>query len=527
MNPPVFWTVLVLVIAFVAFGAIFTEQAAEIFPRIRRFISEKFGWFYVLTVAGLLGFVFWLILSPHGSIRLGKDDDRPEFTTVSWFSMLFSAGMGIGLLFFGVAEPLMHYARPARVEGRTPEAAVEAMATTFFHWGPHAWAIYATLGASLAYFAFRKDLPLSIRSALYPFLEEKVHGPIGHAVDIFAVWGTIFGLATSLGFGAQQVNAGLTYLFGIPLETSTQLVLIALITAAATLSLVSGLDKGIRILSQTNVAMGAGLLLFMFVFGPTLYELELFSDGVGRFLSSAVERTFWTDSQGDGEWLSDWTFFYWGWWIAWAPFVGLFIARISRGRTVREFVLGVLLAPTAVTFVWFGVFGAAGLYMETHHGGLLAAADDNVATVLYVLLEEMPLATLSSGLTAIIVTLFFVTSSDSGSFVVDMITSGGHPNPPKWQRIFWASTEGMVAAVLLVAGGLEALQAAAIATGLPFSFVLIASAAGLATSLRADAKEKARQERLAIVEELVDRVSQPPETESDDDTEDEGRAAAE
>jgi len=488
IEPAVFFTTLVLVVGFVAFGVVFTEEAGDAFAASLSFVTETFGWFYVLTVGGLLAFTIWLALGRFGGVRLGPDDSRPEFTYKAWFAMLFSAGMGIGLLFFGVAEPIMHYGAPPFAEPRTPEAAVEALATTFFHWGPHAWAIYASLGAALAYFSFRKGLPLSLRSTLHPLIGERIHGPIGHLVDIVAVWGTIFGLATSLGFGSMQVNAGLTHLFGVADDVSVQVSLIVGITAAATLSLVTGLDKGIRLLSQLNVGLATLLLIFVFAFGPTLYILETFADGLGSFLSTAMERTFWTDSQGDGEWLASWTFFYWGWWIAWAPFVGMFIARISRGRTIREFVLGTLGASTLATFVWLAVFGGAALHHETTTGGLAAAVDENVATSIYVLLDGLPMAEITSGVAALAVALFFVTSSDSGSFVVDMITSGGHPNPPVWQRVFWATTEGGVAIILLLAGGLDALQAAAVGSGLPFSGVLIASCVGLVAALR---KERA------------------------------------
>jgi choline/glycine/proline betaine transport protein len=487
VNPVVFFVSAGTILAFVVGAVIAPKRVQALFSAVLDFIATNFGWFYVLSVAAFLGFALWLIVSPFGRIRLGDDDSRPDFSNLAWFSMLFSAGMGIGIVFFGVAEPMMHFVAPPTGVGRTGEAAKLAMNITFFHWGPHAWAIYIVLGLSLAYFSFRKKLPLAVRSALYPILGERIHGSAGHLVDILAVFGTLFGLATSLGFGAMQINAGLHHLFGVALSTNVQVVIIAVVTLAATVSLVSGLDRGIRILSEINLALAGLLMVVVFALGPTLFLLDSFADNIGLYLKSFIPRTFRTDPIVGNDWQKSWTLFYWGWWISWAPFVGMFIARISRGRTIREFVLGVLLAPTLVTFLWLTVFGDTALWMELFGGGgVSAAVEDNVATAIYAVLERLPLSGITSFLAALVVVLFFVTSSESGSFVVDMLTSGGHHDPPIWQRVFWAFTEGAIAAALLLAGGLDGLRSAAICTGLPFAVVLLLVAVSLYKALRAD-----------------------------------------
>jgi choline/glycine/proline betaine transport protein len=488
MSPVVFSLSALFAIVFVGASALFPTQSGHVFSVALEQISARFGWLYILSVAFFLAFALWIAQSRYGDIRLGSDDSKPELGTGSWFAMLFSAGMGIGIVFFGVAEPIMHFESPPLGAARTREAAKQAMGITFFHWGPHAWAIYASLGLALAYFAHRKGLPLAVRSALYPLLGERIHGAAGHAVDVLAVLGTLFGLATSLGLGAAQINAGLAHVFGVEQSVPTQMLLIALITAAATASLVSGVHRGMRVLSELNMLLAGLLLLFVFAAGPTLFLLNSFADNLGNYLRSFVPRTFSTYPFTDGRWHRDWTLFYWGWWISWAPFVGMFIARISRGRTIREFVLYVLFAPSLVTFVWLTVFGDSALFVEMlGDGGIARAVTESTPTAIYALLEQLPLAEVTSVLTVVVVTLFFVTSSDSGSFVVDMLTSGGHADPPVWQRVFWGVAEGAIAATLLQAGGLDGLKAAAICTGLPFCVVLIAVCLSLVKALRAEA----------------------------------------
>ena len=491
INPPVFFTSLALLLVFLIFGATRPDLAGEVFPAALDAVATHFGWVYVLSVSFFVGFAVWLLAGPWGRLRLGDDDERPAYGYPTWFSMLFSAGMGIGLLFYGVAEPMMHYASPpGGIEGATTAAATRAVPLTYFHWGLHAWAIYAVLGLAIAFFSFRKRLPLAIRSVLYPLLGDKVFGWRGHVVDVLAVIGTLFGLATSLGLGAMQVNSGLSYLFGVDNSTTNQVALIACITLAATVSLVSGVDRGIRRLSELNISLAALLLLFVFAVGPTQYVLDGLVHDLGRYLADFVPRSFELDPRGDSSWRNAWTLFYWGWWIAWAPFVGTFVARISRGRTIREFILGVTLVPTVVTFVWIGVFGETALFLELNtDASISSAVKTDVSTAIYALLNELPLANLNSGLAAMVVSVFFITSSDSASFVVDMITSGGHPNPPVWQRVFWAVSEGAVAAVLLMAAGeagLKALQAGVICIGAPFCIVLLLTCWSLARALRAE-----------------------------------------
>ncbi len=485
IQPAVFWPSAALTIGFVCAGAAFPAHTQRLFSAALGQIAERFGWFYVLAVALFLGFVGWLAQSRYGDIRLGADDSTPEFSTATWFAMLFSAGMGIGIVFFGVAEPIMHFERPPSAPPRTPEAASQSMAIAFFHWGPHAWAIYVSLGIALAYFSHRKGLPLAIRSALYPLLGERIHGPAGHVVDILAVLGTLFGLATSLGLGAVQINAGLWHVLGIEQSRSTQTLVIALITIAATLSLVSGVARGMRMLSELNMLLAGVLLLFVFVTGPTLFLLNAFADNVGNYLRGFIPRTFQTYPYADGDWHRSWTLFYWGWWISWAPFVGTFIARVSRGRTIRELVLFGLLAPSLVTFVWLTVFGNSALFLEMFGaGGIARSTMESVPTALYALLEQLPGTGISSALALVVVAIFFVTSSDSGSYVVDMLTSGGRSEPPTWQRVFWGTAEGAIAATLLYCGGLEGLRMAAICMGLPFCFVLVLVCLAFVRALR-------------------------------------------
>lgn len=486
INPPVFFISSILTVVFVSFAILAPEKAGALFGEIQAWITHSAGWFYVLSVAGFLIFVVLLAVSDFGRIKLGPDHSEPDYSYTSWFAMLFSAGMGIGLMFFGVAEPIMHYATPPVGEAGTVEAAREAMKITFFHWGIHAWAIYAVVALSLAYFAFRHNLPLTIRSSLYPLIGERIHGPIGHTVDIFAVLGTIFGVATSLGFGVIQVNSGLNYLFGVPSTIFVQILLIAIITAVATLSVGLGLDAGIRRISELNMILAVILISFVLVAGPTVFLLQTLVQNTGMYLSSLFSMTFNLYAYEPTGWIGGWTLFYWGWWIAWSPFVGMFIARVSRGRTIREFVIGVLLVPVGFTFMWMTVFGDTAIHMVLMQGitqlADAVAADTSVA--LFQFFEYLPFSGIMSLLATVLVITFFVTSSDSGSLVVDMLTSGGKEESPTWQRIFWAVIEGIVAAALLLAGGLGALQTATIASALPFTMIMILMCWGLLRALR-------------------------------------------
>jgi len=487
VNPPVFFISAFLILAFVLFSAVFPQQAGNAFDMLQAGIVRDFGWFYILSVAIFLVFVIFLMLSRHGDVKLGPDDSEPEYSYLSWFAMLFSAGMGIGLLFFGVAEPIQHYARPPVGAGSTIDSAREAMVLTFFHWGLHAWAIYIVIGLSLAYFAFRRGLPLTLRSGLFPLIGKRIHGPIGHAIDIFAVLGTMFGVATSLGFGVLQVNAGFAHLFGLTVSTPVQLVLIAIITGLATLSAGTGLDKGVKRLSELNIILAIALLLFVLLAGSTVFLLQAYVQNIGTYLGAVVQRTFRMYAYEPNAWLGEWTLFYWGWWISWSPFVGMFIARISRGRTIREFITGVLFVPVLFTFLWMTVFGNTAISLDL--GGIAPVAQtvaDNLPVALFEVLEQLPFPMVASGIATLLVITFFVTSADSGALVIDMITSGAAPNPPVWQRIFWAICAGVVAAVLLLAGGLKALQTAALASALPFAVVMLFICYGLLRALQTE-----------------------------------------
>jgi len=484
-NPWVSLISITLIAGFVIASFVFLRQLADVFSHTQAWIANQSGWFFVLLTNLILAFMIYLAIGRFGGVRLGGANTKPEFSRIAWFAMLFSAGMGIGLLFYSVAEPMYHLVTPPHgAEPRTAAAAEDAMITTFLHWGLHAWGIYTLVGLALAYFAFNRKQPLSIRAVFEPVLGERIHGGWGHAIDILATVATLFGVATSLGLGVSQVNAGLHHVFDIPQTTSIKIILIVCITFVATLSVVSGLDRGIKRLSEINMIAAAVLLLFVLLAGPTLFILNGFVENLGQYLNSFFYLGFWNETYTGGSWQNGWTVFYWGWWIAWSPFVGMFIARISKGRTIREFITGVLLVPTLLTFFWLSVFGDSALYIELFTDSNMAqAVNDNLARSLFFFFDHLPsaagtdlpgfLITAASLLATLVVITFFVTSSDSGSLVIDIISAGGKPNPPVIQRIFWASTEGVVAAALLIGGGLTALQTAAIATGLPFALVLL------------------------------------------------------
>ena len=499
VNPPVFFVSAALILLFAAASALFPRRVGAAFSTVQAAIVRDFGWFYILAVAAFLIFVIFLMMSRYGDVKLGPDDSEPEYSYLSWFAMLFSAGMGIGLLFFGVAEPIQHYAMPPVGDGRTIESARESMVLTFFHWGLHAWAIYIVVGLALAYFAFRRGLPLTLRSSLFPLIGNKIHGPIGHAIDIFAVLGTMFGVATSLGFGVLQVNAGFGHLFGLPVTPQVQIILIVIITGMATLSAGTGLNKGVKRLSELNIILAIALLLFVLAVGSTVFLLGAYVQNIGAYLGAVVQRTFRMYAYEPNDWLGNCTLFYWGWWISWSPFVGMFIARISRGRTIREFVVGVLLVQVLFTFLWMTVFGNTAIALDL--GGvapIVQTVADNLPVALFEVLEQLPLSMIASGLATVLVITFFVTSADSGALVIDMITSGAAPNPPVWQRVFWAICAGVVAAVLLLAGGLQALQTAALASALPFAAIMLLICYGLLRALQTETKGTAMDLSIAV-----------------------------
>ena len=489
LNKPVFFASVVIIFIVTILGALIPEQIGQLFTAIKSWLNSTLSWFYMLTVGAALIFCFVLMFSRYGDIKLGPDHSTPDYSYGSWLAMLFSAGMGIGLLFFGVAEPVMHLVSPPNADPQSIQAAREAMNITFFHWGLHAWGIYALLAISLAYFAYRHNLPLLPRSIVYPLFKDKIFGPIGHIIDTFAVVGTMFGVATSLGFGVTQVNSGLSYLTGIPESFGVQFILIAVITTFATISVVMGLDGGIKKISNLNMIIAVGLLLTVLVVGPTAHIFNSFTQNLGIYLGGLVKKTFNLYSYDPKEkWIGGWTLLYWGWWVSWCPFVGMFIARISRGRTIREFLVSVLFIPTGFTFAWMTVFGNTAIDAILHKGesGFAAAVAENVPVSLFKFFELLPGSTFLSILGVLLVTTFFVTSSDSGSLVIDTLTSGGAEEPPVWQRIFWAVTEGLVAAALLYAGGLESLQAMTISSAFPIMIILIIAAYCLFKELRED-----------------------------------------
>ncbi|WP_026839367.1 BCCT family transporter [Gillisia sp. JM1] len=508
VNGPVFFTSAITIIIIITLTLMFKEQAEGYFTATQDFVANKAGWFFILSVNVFLIFMIYLAFSKFGQLRIGGQSAKPEFKTLSWFAMLFSAGMGIGLLFWSISEPIYHFLSPPMAEGGTAEAAKEAMKFTFLHWGFHAWAVYALVGLSLAYFTYSRGLPLTIRSVFYPFLGDKIYGKIGDAIDIFAVLATLFGLATSLGLGVQQIAAGLNHLFGIDSGVQTQIFLIAGITAIATVSVVLGVDKGVRVLSEWNMRIAVLFLLIVLVLGPTIFIFKSFVQNTGNYLSGFLEISTWTESYTGSNWQNAWTVFYWGWWIAWSPFVGMFIARISKGRTVREFILGVLLVPSIVTFFWISAFGSTAIHQallgdET----IINAVNDNVATALFVFLEDYPFAFILNIIAIILIAGFFVTSSDSGSLVVDNLTSGGKIDAPVGQRIFWAIAEGSIAAVLLIGGGLQALQTATIVTGLPFALILIVMCFSLYKGLSEDLEKLKKRESQKELENYEGIVS--------------------
>ena len=495
LNKQVFVSASSIIIALLLYTVTLPKQAQALFTTIQVSIVDNGSWFYVLTVAFIFFFVIFLGLSRYGTIRLGPDHATPDYPLLSWLSMLFAAGMGIGLMFYGVAEPMLHYLSPPTAEAGTVAAMKEAMKMTFFHWGLHAWAIYAIVALILAYFSYRHHLPLTLRSALYPLIGNRIYQWPGHLVDIFAVVSTVFGIATSLGLGAAQVNAGFHYLFGIDVSSMNQIIIMCVITAFAVISVATGLDKGIKILSETNMILAVILLTLIFVLGPTVFLLKAYVQNVGDYLADIIHNTFNLFTYTKSKWIGGWTIFYWGWWLAWAPFVGLFIARISRGRTIREFIFGVMLIPTVFTLLWMTVFGNSAIDL-VHNQGIVALGDmvsQDPSVGLFVFLENYPFSFILSIFCVLMIVIFFVTSCDSGAMVVDMLCSYGRNDTPLWQRVYWAVGIGVVAAILLVVGGLKALQTMTIASALPFAIVLLLAIVGLIKALRVEAFKQESQ----------------------------------
>ncbi len=492
VEPHVFYVTSALVALFVLYTLVWPALAKQSFEAVEAWVTATFGWFYMLAVTFFLVFVIWLGLSRHGTVKVGPPDSEPEFSRLAWFTMLFAAGMGIGLVFWGVAEPVSHYADPPLAEPGTKEAMQDSLRFSFFHWGLHAWAVYLVVALALGYFHFRHDLPLAPRSAFYPLIGDRIYGPVGHIIDIIAIIATLFGLATSLGLGALQINVGLDDLFALPVAAGIQIAIIAVITAVATVSVVLGVARGIRHLSHFNMALATVLLLFVLIAGPTLFLAETLLGGIGHYLQTLPQTSFLIgEASGvDPGWPSQWTLFYWGWWMSWAPFVGMFIARISRGRTIREFIVSVLIMPVLYVLLWFTVFGGSAMWLEREGDpGIWEAVQESEALALYALFDQISVpwvAVAVSAFATVLVLTFFVTSIDSGSLVASMLATRGKERPPWPQRIVWSTSIGLLAAVLLLAGGLEALQTAAIAMGLPMAILMLVMCWSLVRMLRAD-----------------------------------------
>ena len=492
VHNPVFGTTAFLIITFIVSALIFPSNAKDVLFTVRSWSIENFDWLFIIGCNIFVIFCLALVVLPVGKVRLGGTDAKPEFSTLSWFSMLFAAGMGIGIMFWSVAEPIAYYTdwygSPLGVTPRTPESADLALGATMYHWGLHPWGIYAVVGLSLAFFAYNKGLPLTIRSAFYPLLGERCWGFVGNLIDILAVLATIFGLATSLGLGAQQAAGGLNYLTGIDNNISSQVGIIVLVTAVALISVARGLDGGVKLLSNVNMIMAVFLLAIVICVGSAASVVNYISSISVSYIENFLPLSNWI-SRNDSDWYHGWTVFYWAWWVSWSPFVGMFIARVSRGRTVREFVTAVMLVPTIVTLVWMAIMGGTAMDQATNNVGDLANGITDASLAMFQMFENMPVTNLLSGVAVLLVLTFFITSSDSGSLVIDSITAGGKVDAPMPQRLFWATLVGLIAGTLLVGGGAEALsalQAGAISTGLPFTFVLIIMCASLYLGLSSE-----------------------------------------
>ncbi|MCX9155197.1 BCCT family transporter [Niveibacterium sp. 24ML] len=485
----VFRIALLIVAAFVAWGIAAPGGLAATTAAWLAASIQNFGWYYLLVVFGILVFALVVAFGRFGRIRLGGDDAAPDFSTASWFAMLFSAGMGIGLVFWGVAEPLSHYlSPPGYVTAGTPDAARFAMRASFFHWGLHPWALYAVVGMALAYFKFNRGAPGLLSAAFEPLLGQHARGPAGKMVDVLAIVATVFGVATSLGFGATQIAGGLHHVFGIEASSTAILCVIAIATVLFLVSSTTGLERGIKWLSNTNMILAVGLCLAVLLMGPTLFVMEALTSTVGAYISGLVQQSMRLTPFTQGSWTSDWTIFYWAWWITWAPFVGMFIARISRGRTIREFMVGVMLVPSLVSFIWFAVFGGTALHLQIMDGLQIAqAAQASPDAALFLMLDALPLGQLLSVLAIVLVSVFFVTSADSATFVLAMLSSRGSLNPAASMKLVWGLTVSVIAAVLLLAGGLKGLQTMSILAALPFTLVLIGLCVSTWKALAADA----------------------------------------
>lgn len=503
VNRNVFIATLSVLIFSIAFTLIFEKQAEYYFETAQSFVSTHAGWIYTLAANIFIIFCLYIAFSKYGDIRIGGPSAKPEFSIWAWFSMLFSAGIGNGLVLFSIADPVRDYLNPPRLGGAEPaEIAQEAINFSFLHHGIHGWAIYSLVGLALAYFTYNRKMPLTLRSAFYPILGNRIYGWIGDLIDVMAVITTIFGLATTIGFGVGQINSGFTHVFGVPSTLFYQIIIIVAITGISTLSAFSGVNKGVRMLSILNIRVALTIFLLVLILGPTTFVFRSYIQNVGSYLVNFVDMSTYTEVFRDTEWQKIRTIMYWGWWISWSPFVGTFIARISKGRSIKEFILCVLILPAAVTFLWFSAFG--GISMQDILMGdtaMIDAVNDDIATALYVFFEKFPLAMVLKILGVVLICSFIITSADSGALVVDSITSGGQLNTPKFQRVIWAVSIGAVASVLMYGGGLNALQTVVTISGLPFAIFLLMMCYSLLTGIREDYNESEKKKEIVEQEE--------------------------
>ena len=491
----VFWISLVIASVFVIWGVVAPVQLGEMMSVTKAFFLETFGWFYQLSATFFLLFALFLIFSKYGKIKLGKEEDKPQFNRPTWFAMLFSAGMGIGLVFYGVSEPISHFAVPPLGEAGTSEAAKTALRYTYLHWGFHAWAIYSVIALVLAYYKFRKDQPGLMSFTLIPLLGDRAKGSLGTVVDVVAVFATIFGVAASLGLGAAQINGGLNYVAGVPNNFTVQLIIIAIVTVLFILSASTGLQKGIKYLSNANLVLAVVLLFTFLILGPTGFVLDLFVTTLGSYIQNlpSMGLRLAPFNQERATWIQDWTIFYWAWWIAWAPFVGTFIARVSKGRTVREFMIAVLVIPTLVCAFWFGVFGGTAIYFDFFEGANIAG--QNLETALFAVYDLLPLSGVLVVVTLILISTFFITSADSATFVLGMQTTRGDMDPPNYVKIIWGLFLSASAIVLMLSGGLDAMQTAIIVSAFPLTFVLIGMAFSVLKDFQKEVPAKSAEKR--------------------------------
>ncbi|TDQ80036.1 BCCT family transporter [Sphingobacterium yanglingense] len=510
VHKPVFIPTLIIIVVSVTLALLFHKESEIAFARMQDFVSDKGGWIYTLSVNSFILFCLYLAFSKYGEVRIGGPEAKPEFKGIAWFAMLFSAGIGNGLVLFSIADPVRDFVAPPRLAADADPSLIaqEAINFSFLHHGIHGWAIYSVIGLALAYFTYNRKMPLTIRSAFYPILGDRIYSWIGDAIDVVAVVATLFGLATTLGFGVGQINAGMSHVFGIPTSLLFQYGIILAITGIATISVVSGVNKGVKFLSELNIGIAVVLFLLVLFLGPTSFILKGYIQNIGSYLSNFVDMATWSGNYGENNWHNNVTLMYWGWWASWSPFVGTFIARVSRGRTIKQFVLGVLLLPALVTFLWFSAFG--GTTMKGLIGGdyaLVDAVKENISTALFVFFEKFPFAIIFKILGMLLICSFIITSADSGALVVDSITSGGQRRTPAIQRVLWASLSGIIAAALLTGGGLDTLQAAVTISGMPFAVLLVIMCISLLIGIREDYNMEQRRTKMKQTESYKASIS--------------------